>query len=49
MTAAKKLLEDYKAKTPDPAVNDPPPAPAAAAADAPPADAPPKTAAGVKG
>ena len=35
MGAAKKLLEDFKIKTPDPAVNDAPPAPPAAADAAP--------------
>jgi localization factor PodJL len=35
MGAAKKLLEDFKVKTPDPAVNDAPPAPPAAADAAP--------------
>jgi hypothetical protein len=44
MAAAKKMLDGFKAKTPDPAVNDPPPAPASAA-EAPPA----KPATNVKG
>jgi localization factor PodJL len=44
MAAAQKLLDAYKAKTPDPAVNDPPPPPAATA-DAPKDD----KATGVKG
>jgi hypothetical protein len=35
MTAAKKLLDDFKAVTPDPAVNDAPPVPPAAADAAP--------------
>ena len=46
MAQAKTLLEAFKAKTPDPAVNDPPPAPATAAADAP--AAPPSDKAGSK-
>jgi localization factor PodJL len=36
MASAKKMFDEFKAKTPDPAVNDPPAVPAAAA-DAPPA------------
>ncbi len=44
MTAAKKMFDDFKLLTPNPAVNDPPPAPADAAADKPEASA-----AGVKG
>ena len=35
MAEARKLLEGFKAKTPNPAVNDPPPVPAAAAGSAP--------------
>jgi localization factor PodJL len=35
MASAQKLLDAFKAKTPDPAVNTPPPVPAAAAANAP--------------
>ena len=38
MAEAKKLMEAFKAKTPNPAVNDPPPSPASAAADAPAAE-----------
>ncbi|HXT06652.1 MAG TPA: hypothetical protein VN715_06930 [Roseiarcus sp.] len=46
LAQAKKLLGEFKTKTPAPAANDAPPAPAAAAASAPPAEA---KAAGVKG
>ena len=49
MTTAKKLFDEFKPKTLDPAVNDPPPAPAAAASDAPPANPAPKAATSVKG
>jgi localization factor PodJL len=50
MTAAKKMFDAFKAETPNPAVNDPPPAPADAAAGAPAAaDRPEGKAAGVKG
>ena len=45
MTAAKKMLDGFKGKTPDPAVNNAPRRPASAAADAPATG----KAAGVKG
>lgn len=35
MAVAQKLLDAFKAKTPDPAINNPPPAPATAAVSAP--------------
>jgi len=42
MASAKKMFDEFKAKTPDPSVNDPPALPAAAA------DAAAKPAAGAK-